>query len=122
MHAFNLKQVADFPTRMITNGGTLIDHTFIDSTISGKLKVEPIRYGLSDHNAQIISLKYEYIEMSHTKDKLKIRLINDQTKYHFLALLKEETWNSIYGTHRITFQSSHIQCTEFLYSYLLTQF
>ena len=86
---------------MTNNGGTLIDHIFIDSTIFGKLKVEPIINGLSDHNAQIINLKYEYIEMSHTKDKLKIRLINDQTKDHFLALLREETWNSIYGTYSV---------------------
>jgi exonuclease III len=94
LDTFNMKQVVNFPTRKNINYGTLIDPIFIDSTIFENSEVTPFINWLSDHDAQIIRLKNINIETPLLATKLKTRLINDQTIDHFLALLKEETWET----------------------------
>ena len=100
-NTFNLKQVVNFPTRMNINNGTLIDPIFVDSTIFGNLQVEPFINGLFDNDAQIICLKNTNIETPRYAAKLKTQLINDQTTDYFLALLKEETWDSVFETSSV---------------------
>jgi hypothetical protein len=57
MNTYNLTQVVDFPTRITHNTETLIDTIFVDKKIYDKVEIKPFVNGLSDHDAQIISLQ-----------------------------------------------------------------
>ena len=57
--------------------------------------------GLSDHDAQIISLNKINLTPKQKAPKIKLRLINDTTISSFQKLLKEETWNQIYDASDI---------------------
>jgi hypothetical protein len=96
MNTFNLTQVVDFPTRIINNNGTVIDTIFVDTKIYDKIQVKPFIYGLSDHGAQIICLQNANIGLLQSVSKIKPRLINERTIKHFLTLLKDETWHTVY--------------------------
>ena len=56
MNTYNLTQVADFPTRIMNNTGTLIDTAFADTSMYDKIEIKPFINGLSDHDTQIICL------------------------------------------------------------------
>jgi hypothetical protein len=96
MNTFNLTQVADFPTIIINNNGTLIDTIFVDTTIYDKIQVKPFINGLSDHDAQIICLQNANTRLQQSVSKIKSRSINEQTIKHFQALLEDETWDTVY--------------------------
>jgi len=57
MKSFNLTQVVTFPTRICSNKGTLIDSIFLGIAKFQNLSVHPFDSGLSDHAAQILTLK-----------------------------------------------------------------
>ena len=97
MNTHNLSQVVDFPTRRITNKGTLIDVIFVDTTKYDQIQIKPFINSLSDHDAQIICLHKINLISQQKSSKRKLRIINDQTIAHFLSLLKKETWNQIYN-------------------------
>ena len=96
MNTFNQTQIVYFPTRINNNNGTLIDTVFVDTTLYDKIQVNPFINGLSDHDAQTICLKNINIGSQQNVSKIKSRLINEQTIKHFQALLKDETWDTIY--------------------------
>ena len=56
MNTFNLMQVINFPTSINSNNSTLIDPSFVDTSIFTNIHVEPFINGLSDHDTQIIYL------------------------------------------------------------------
>jgi hypothetical protein len=70
-------QVVDFPTRIINNNGTLIDITFVDTTVCDKIQVNPFINALSNHDAQIICLQNANIGLQQRVSKKKSRLINE---------------------------------------------
>jgi len=57
MKTSNLTQVVTFPTRICNNKGTLIDIIFLDNAKFQNLPVHPFDSGLSDHVAQILTLR-----------------------------------------------------------------
>ena len=69
----------------------------------------PFINGLSDHDAQTICVKNINIETPCFAAKLKTRLINDQTIDYFLALLKEEIWDSVFETSSVNNMYSKFQ-------------
>jgi len=98
MNTFNLMQVADFPTRITNNNGTLIDTILVDTTMYDKIQVKPCINAVSDHDAQIICLQNANIGLQQSVSKKKSRLINEQTIKHFQTLLKDETWDTVCKT------------------------
>jgi hypothetical protein len=72
MNTYNLTQVVDFPTRITNNNGTLIDAIFVDTLIYDKIEIKPFINGLSDHDAQIISLYQINIIPQQNSPKKKI--------------------------------------------------
>ena len=61
MKSFKLTQVVTFPTRICNNKGTLIDSIYLDIAKFYNLSVHPFDTGLSDHAAQILTLKNIFI-------------------------------------------------------------
>jgi exonuclease III len=96
MNTFNLTQVVDFPTRITNNNGTLIDTIFVDTSLCDKIQVKPHINGLSDHNAQLISLQNSMVGLQQYAPKRKTRIIIEQTIKHFQMLLNDETWYTVY--------------------------
>jgi hypothetical protein len=109
MNTFSLTQVVDFPTRIINNSGTLIDTVFVDVMICDKIQVKPFINGLSDHDAQIISLQNANIGLQQTVSKKKSRLISEQSIKHFQTLLKDEMWDTVYESTCINEMYSKFQ-------------
>ena len=56
LKTYNLTSVVNFPTRIQKNSATAIDNIFIDTSKMGNYSISPIINGLSDHDAQLITL------------------------------------------------------------------
>jgi len=56
MKTYNLTHMVNFPTRITYYTETLLDVTFVDTTICTKIESIPFINGLSDHDAQITCL------------------------------------------------------------------
>jgi hypothetical protein len=96
MKTYNLTQIVDFPTRITPCTETLLDITFVDTTICPKVESIPFINGLSDHHAQITCLHQVNIAPQKVIQKRKLRLFNNHTIDYFQDLLKNETWEQIY--------------------------
>ena len=85
MNSYNLTQVVDFPTRITNTCETLIDTVFIDVSIYDKTQIQPVINGISDHDAQFLCPLKSNITLHQKKSpqKIKIRLINEQTLNRF---------------------------------------
>ena len=56
LKTYNLTSVVNFLTQIQKNSTTAIDNIFIDTSKTGNYSVSPIINGLSDHDAQLITL------------------------------------------------------------------
>jgi len=81
---YNLTSIVNFPTRIQKNSATAIDNIFIDTSRMGNYTISPIINGLSDHDAQFITL-YSYTMRPPSKNYRLIRNINDHTINDFLT-------------------------------------
>jgi hypothetical protein len=52
--------------------------------------------GLSDHDAQLLTINNIYATTNKIPFKQNTRLINNETITNFQTLLKKETWESVY--------------------------
>jgi hypothetical protein len=55
--SYNLTAIVKFPTRVQNQSSTAIDNIFIDNYKFTKYTVSPIYNGLSDHDAQLLTIK-----------------------------------------------------------------
>ena len=58
LHCHNLAGIVEFPTRFGLNSQTAIDNVFIDTSTIGKYNLYPCINGLSDHDAQLLTVSY----------------------------------------------------------------
>jgi hypothetical protein len=79
--SYNLHSVADFPTRITNSSCTAID-IFINKHINIGYSIRSCPNGLSDHDAQILSLSNIIIQKPPA-NHLTRRIINDSTKLEF---------------------------------------
>jgi hypothetical protein len=96
----NLTSVVNFPTRTQKNSATAIDNIFTDITKMGNYSVCPIINGLSDHDAQSITLHSFNLRLP-TKKCMLIRKINEHTINDFLIKLSYKTSDTIFSTDDI---------------------
>jgi hypothetical protein len=87
-----------FPTRIANNLVTLIDNIFIDKRRN--YTVKPCINGLSDHDAQLITLNNLSLPFSNIKPTY-IRNINKNTIAEFQLQLSWEQWDNIYGNNNV---------------------
>ena len=109
---YNLTSIVNFPTRIQNNSATAIDNIFIDTSKMGNYTISPIINGLSDHDAQFITL-YSYIMRTPSKNYRLIRNINYHTINDFLTKLSCETWDTVFSTDDV-----NIKFNSFLDTYL----
>ena len=96
MKTYNLTQMVDFPTRITHCTKTLLDASFVDTTICTKIESIPFINGLSDHDAQITCLHQINTATQKAVQKKKLRIFNNHTIGYFQKLLQNETWEQIY--------------------------
>jgi len=107
-----LTSIVNFPTRIQKNSTTAIDNIFIDTSKMGNYTISPIINGLSDHDAQFITL-YSYSPRPPSKNYRLIRNINDHTINDYLTKLSRETWDTVFSTDDV-----NTMFTSFLDTYL----
>ena len=87
--------------RITHNSTTLIDCIYLDVMQFKKVAAFQHINGLSDHDAQIITLDSTLIERQKNPPQKRAHLINTQTLNSFLLLLQEENWESVYNTDNV---------------------
>jgi exonuclease III len=92
--SFNLYSTIYFPTRISYNSCTLIDNIYIDSYLHGFF-VHPFINGLSDHDAQVLTLN-----IAINPDSKQIfyyrRVINNYTIGQIIYFLSYENWEDVF--------------------------
>jgi exonuclease III len=89
---YNLSHSVDFATRMQNKSSTAIDNIFVDNNRLGLTKTSPLINGLSDHDAQLLTINNIYAASKKVFSKQRTRKINSETLTNFQSLLKQETW------------------------------
>ena len=102
LKTYNLTSVVKFPTHTHTqkHSTAAIDNIFIDTSKMGDYSVCPIINGLSDHDAQYISL-HSFIMRPPLKKYRFIRKINEHTINDFLIKLGYENWETVFSTEDV---------------------
>lgn len=84
-----------FETRTQNKSSTAIDNIFVDDSRLESSFTSPLINGLSDHDAQLLTIHNMCIKKQNSK-KQRIQQINNDTLTTFQTLLEKETWKSVY--------------------------
>jgi hypothetical protein len=79
------------------NAATAIDNIFIDATKMSDYYISPIVNGLSDHDAQFLTIRSYNLD-SPAKQYMLIRKMDDYRIQDFLARRSHENWESVFST------------------------
>ena len=110
MKTFNLTQVFTFPTRICNNKGTLINSIFLDNAEFQNLSVHSFDSGLSDHDAQILTLKNITFPLKKYTHTSKTRIMDDKSVADFQSHLREEAWDSVYNSEDVNEMFNNFHC------------
>jgi len=94
--SYNLQSVVDFPTRITNSSCTAIYNIFINKHINIDFSIKSCPDGLSDHDAQILTLNDIKIQKPSAQH-LTRRIINDSTISEFQLNLSYESWVNIFN-------------------------
>jgi hypothetical protein len=86
----------DFPTRVTSTSANAIDNFFIDRHRNETYSITSLPNGLSDHDAQILTLN-NILLVSSTRSVVIRRLINEYTIMEFKMNLSYESWNDVFS-------------------------
>jgi exonuclease III len=100
---YNLKSVVNFPTRIYKNSVTTIDNIFIDTTKLSSYSISPVLNGLSDHDAQLLTIHSLNLDLP-TKQYAWIRKMDDGRIQEFLTKLSLENWEPVFSTNDVNKQ------------------
>jgi hypothetical protein len=95
---YNLSSTIYFPTRIVNKSITLIDNIFIDNRRN--YTIIPCISGLSDHDAQLITLTNSYLPISNI-EPTHIRNINKNRAAEFQLQLSWKQWDNLFGNNNI---------------------
>jgi len=92
---YNLIGIVSFPTRINHASPSVIDNIIIDISCFEDYSVIPSSNDLSDHDAQILTIK---IPVQMKSDRLKItRKVGKHTILDFIYKLSNESWDSVFN-------------------------
>jgi hypothetical protein len=95
LSTFNLRSIITFPTRIGSNTSTVIDNIFIDDQKYNGYEVFTVSNGLSDHEAQLLTIKLPSLT---TKERYTYysRSINKYNIEDFRIKLSYENWEYVF--------------------------
>jgi endonuclease/exonuclease/phosphatase family metal-dependent hydrolase len=88
---YNLFHRVDFATRIQNKSGTAIDNIFVDNSRLGSTIISPLINGLSDHDAQLLTINNIHAATKKVFLKKRTRIIKREALTNFQSLLKQET-------------------------------
>jgi hypothetical protein len=100
LQTHNLIHTVSFPTRISKSSSTAIDNIFLDTSKYENYLISPIYNGLSDHDAQLLTI----VLSLHPDKKHKFiyhRKINNLTTADFQWQLSHENWDSVIGVNDV---------------------
>jgi len=93
--SYNLTSTVYFPTRIQNNSATAIDNIFIDTSKFDSYVILPIINGLSDHDAQLITINDIHLKVLNNTPRF-IRRFNEHGILDFRIKLSLETWDNVF--------------------------
>jgi len=112
--SYNLTSTVYFPTRIQNNAATAIDNIFINTSKFDDYAISPIINGLSDHDAQLITINNIHLKVRVNTLRF-IRKFNKQGIFEYGIKLSFETWDNIFENNNINSMYNN-----FLNAYLRT--
>jgi len=97
---FNLSSTVYFLATLQNKSETTIDSIFIDISKFPNYIVSPLYTALSDHDAQLNTLRNSDIKIQNPKFKI-IRRIDTYSILDFRYKLSFETWDSIFDSNDV---------------------
>jgi hypothetical protein len=98
--SYNLHSTVDFPTRITNSSSTAIDNIFINKHLNIGFSIRSCPNGLSDHDAQILTLnsikthKFPTYNLTH-------KIINNSTLLDFQLNLSYESWDNVFNSNEV---------------------
>lgn len=86
--------IVNFAAGIQNNSSIAIDNIFVENSRINLSSVSPILNGLSDHNAEILTIKNIYSTINKFPLIQRTRLRDKETIMNFQTLLQLETWKS----------------------------
>ena len=96
LRTYNLTAIVTFPTRSQGISSTTIDNILIDTSEILNCTVSPFFNGLSDHDAQILTIKDTNLQ-SQGHYVYTTKNINNYSINEFKISLSYETWNCVFS-------------------------
>ena len=93
--SFDLYSTVNFPTRIHNNSSSAIDNIFIDKIKYEDYSIHPVVNGLSDHDAQLITINNITVN-KHNKKPQYIRKFNEPSLSQFAVNLSYENWDNVF--------------------------
>jgi hypothetical protein len=90
-----MSHIVNFATRTHNVSCTAIDNIFVDNTKLSKSSTSPIVNGLSDHDAQSLTINNTAVTTNITPSKQRTRKII-MNNHAVSASTKSGTWESVY--------------------------
>ena len=100
LHSLNLTSIITFPTRVQNNSVTTIDNIFIDPSQFEEYSVIPILNGLSDHDAQLLTIRYKTFH-DPGRNLLAIRKFDTYLIPELINKLNDESWDNVFNKEDI---------------------
>ena len=112
LNTYNLIGTVSFPTRVTNSSYSAMDNIFVDR--KNNYTIRPHINGLSDHDAQLITLK-DLFQTVDTAQPIIIRNINKSSIAEFLNLLSVELWEDVFSNNDVNvmfknFLNMYIRC------------
>ena len=92
--SFDLYSTVLFPTRIHNNSSSATDNIFIDKIKYEDYSIHPVVNGLSDHDAQLITINNITVN-KHNKPQY-IRKFNEPSLSQFAVNLSYENWDKVF--------------------------
>jgi hypothetical protein len=95
---YNFSAIVHFPTRVQNQSKMAVDHVFVNNHKITNYTVSPIYSGLSDHGAQLITVKNVNLHL-FKRHIYTIRNIHKCSIKDFKIRVSYESWDSIFGSN-----------------------
>jgi len=95
LQSFNLTSIITFPTRVHNKSITTIDNIFIDHSRFEEYSVIPISNGLSDQDAQLLTIRQK-TSYDLGSNSITIRKFHNYYIPEFINKLSNESWDNVF--------------------------
>jgi hypothetical protein len=102
LHTYNITSIITSPMRLQNTSATATDNMFLDTTRLEEYTEIPISNGLTDHDAQLLTIrtKVSYIPVRKLKT---VRKLNNYTISDFINKFINESWDMVFNSEGVNY-------------------